>query len=384
MSLQSAITIGDLRKMARRRLPRMVFDYIDGGAEDELTLRRSVDRYTDYQWQWDALVDITNIDTRTTVLGQSSAQPFFISPTAASRLFHPRQGERAVAQAAASAGIPYSASTLASVRLEDIAAAAPGVPKFIQVYVWKDRGVVREFLSRAKAAGFTGCILTVDAAVAGYRERDPRNGFSIPPSINLKTATQAMARPGYLLDLVSTPPIGPANFEGVDTGGRDVMSLINDLFDRSMTWKDAEWMAAEWGGPFAVKGISTAEDARRAVDHGASAVWVSNHGGRQIDTSVPVIDLLPDIRAAIPPGTELIADGGVRRGSHVLKLMARGATSVALGRAYLFGLAAGGEAGVTRAIEILREDVARGMSLLGVTRLADLGGRFLRAPPGQV
>lgn len=384
MNLQSAINIDDLRKMARRRLPRMVFDYIDGGAEDEVTLRRSVDRYADYQWQWDALVDISKIDTRTTVLGQSSAQPFFISPTAASRLFHPRLGERAVARAAASAGIPYSASTLASVRLEDIATAAPGVPKFIQVYVWKDRGIVREFLSRAKAAGFTGCILTVDAAVAGYRERDPRNGFSIPPRINLKTATQAMARPGYLFDLVSTPPIGPANFEGVDTGGRDVMSLINDLFDRSMTWKDAEWMAAEWGGPFAVKGISTSEDARRAVDHGASAVWVSNHGGRQIDTSVPVIDLLPHIRAAIPPGTELIADGGVRRGSHVLKLMARGATSVALGRAYLFGLAAGGEAGVTRAIDILREDVARGMSLLGVTRLSDLGERFLRVPPGPV
>ncbi len=381
MRPENAVNINDLRMLARKRLPRMVFDYIDGGAEDEITLRRSVDRYADYQWNWDALVDISQIDPRATVLGQPSAQPFFISPTAASRLFHPRQGERAVARAAAQAGIPYSASTLASVRLEDIAAVAPGTPKYIQVYVWKDRGIVRDFLQRAKAAGFTGCILTVDAAVAGYRERDPRNGFSIPPRINAKTAMQALARPGYLMDLVSTPPIGPANFEGVETGGRDVMRLINDLFDRTMTWKDAAWMASEWGGPFAVKGISTPEDARRAVDHGASAVWVSNHGGRQLDTSVPVIDLLPDIRAAIPPGTELIADGGVRRGSHVLKLIARGATSVALGRAYLYGLAAGGEAGVARTIDILREDVQRGMSLLGVTKLSDLGERFLRAPP---
>lgn len=381
MKPEHAINISDLRDIARQRLPRMVFDYIDGGAEDELTLRRSVARYADYQWQWDALVDISQVDTRATVLGQPSAQPFFISPTAASRLFHPRLGERAVARAARLAAIPYSASTLASVRLEDIATDAPDIPKFIQVYVWKDRGIVREFLQRAKAVGFAGCILTVDAAVAGYRERDPRNGFSIPPRINLKTAAQALARPGYLLDLMTSPSIGPSNFDRVDTGGRDVMSLINDLFDRTMTWKDAEWMAGEWGGPFAVKGLSTAEDARRAVDHGASAVWVSNHGGRQLDTSVPVIDLLPEIKAAIPSGTELIADGGVRRGSHVLKLIARGATSVALGRAYLYGLAAGGEAGVTRALDILREDVMRGMSLLGVTRLAALEGRLLRAPP---
>ncbi len=374
----SAINIDDLRTLAKARLPRMVFDYIDGGAEDEVTLRRSVDRYADYEWQWNSLVDISRIDTRATVLGQAIAQPFFISPTAASRLFHPKLGELAVARAAQKAGIAYSASTLASHTLEDLAKAAPDVPKFIQVYVWKDRGIVKEFLSRAKAAGFTGCILTVDAVVAGYRERDPRNGFSIPPKVSMKTATQALARPGYLWDMATSSTIGPANFANVDTGGRDVMGVINELFDRTMTWKDAEWMAQEWGGPFAVKGLATVADARRAVDHGASAVWLSNHGGRQMDTSVPVIDLLPDIRAAIPPGIEVIADGGVRRGSHVLKLIARGATSVALGRAYLYGLAAGGETGVARALKILSDDVERGMSLLGIRSLAELDESLLR------
>lgn len=374
----NAINISDLRAAAKRRLPRMVFDYIDGGAEDEYTLRGSVERFADYGWQWNSLVDSSQIDTSCTVFGQTIAQPFFISPTAASRLFHPRKGELAVAAAAQKAGIAYSVSTLGSQTLEDIAAVAPDVPKFIQLYVWKDRGIVRDFMARAKEAGYTGCILTVDATVAGQRERDPRNGFSVPPKINRKTATQALAKPGYLLDMLTSSKIGPANFEQVDTGGRDVMGVINELFDPTMSWKDLDWFINEWGGPFAVKGLSTAEDARRTVDSGASTVWVSNHGGRQIDTSVPVIDLLPEIREAVGAGVEIIADGGVRRGAHVLKLIARGANSVALGRAYLFGLAAGGEVGVTRALDILAADVRRGLALLGVNRVADLDGRLLR------
>ena len=375
---KSAINIDDLRTLAKARLPRMVFDYIDGGAEDEITLRRQVDRYADYELQWNSLVDISKIDTTTTVFGKPSPLPFFISPTAASRLFHPKEGELAVARAAQKAGIAYSASTLASQKLEDISAAAPDVPKIIQIYVWKDRGIVKELLARAKAAGFTGCVLTVDTIVAGARERDPRNRFTVPPRLNRKTVSQALARPGYLMDMVSSPKIGPINFEGLDTGGRGVMNVINELFDRTMTWKDAEWMANEWGGPFAIKGVATTEDSVRAVDHGASVVWVSNHGGRQIDTSVPVIDLLPEIRAAVDPQIEIIADGGVRRGSHVLKLMARGATSVAIGRAYLYGLAAGGEEGVDRAIRILKDDVERGLGLLGVPRVADLDETLLR------
>tara|TARA_R110000823_G_scaffold18247_1_gene57141 strand:- start:420 stop:1568 length:1149 start_codon:yes stop_codon:yes gene_type:complete len=378
MKAAEAINIDDLRTLARKRLPRMVFDYIDGGSDDELTLRRSVDRFSDYEWVWKSLVDVSTVRTQTRVFGQPSSQPFFVSPTAASRLFHPMRGELATARAAEAAGVPYSVSTLASHSIEDIAKAAPTIPKFIQVYVWKDRGLVRDFLARAKAAGYVGCILTADAVIAGHRERDPRNGFSIPPPVNFKTATQALARPGYLLDLARSPEIGPANFQGVDTEGRDVMGVINDLFDRTMTWKDAEWMAQEWGGPFAVKGISTADDARRAVDSGASAVWLSNHGGRQIDTSVPVVDLVPEVRAAVTEKIEVIADGGVRRGSHVLKLIVRGATSVALGRACLYGLAAGGEVGVTRALDILGADVARLLALLGVPDVNDLDQSLLR------
>ncbi|MEZ5998205.1 MAG: alpha-hydroxy acid oxidase [Hyphomonas sp.] len=374
-----AINIDDLRTLAKKRLPRMVFDYIDGGAEDEITLRRSVDRYADYELQWNSLVDISKIDTSTKVMGNPNPLPFFISPTAASRLFHPKEGELAVARAAQKAGIAYSASTLASQTLEDISATAPDVPKFIQIYVWKDRGIVKEFLARAKAAGFTGCILTVDTAVAGYRERDPRNGFTVPPKINPKTATQALARPGYLWEILTGSKIGPVNFRNPGgKGAGDVMGTINNLFDRTMTWKDAEWMANEWGGAFAVKGIATKEDALRATEHGATAVWLSNHGGRQIDTSVPVIDLLPEVRAAVDSHIEVIADGGVRRGSHVLKLIARGATSVALGRAYLYGLAAGGEVGVARAIRILKNDVERGLSLLGVPKLSELDETLVR------
>ena len=374
----SAININDLRDMAKARLPRMVFDYIDGGSEDEITLARQVDRYAEYEFQWNSLVDISKIDTTTTVFGQPAPQPFFISPTAASRLFHPKEGELAVARAAQKAGIAYSASTLASQKLGDISAAAPDVPKIIQIYVWKDRGIVKELLARAKEAGFIGCVLTVDTIVAGARERDPRNRFTVPPTLNSKTISQALAKPRYLMDMFTSPKIGPVNFEGLTTGGRGVMNVINDLFDRTMTWKDAEWMANEWGGPFAIKGVATAEDSVRAVDHGASVVWVSNHGGRQIDTSVPVIDLLPEIRAAVDPKVEIVADGGVRRGSHILKLMARGATSVAIGRAYLYGLAADGEAGVDRAIRILKTDVERGLGLLGVPRVADLDETLLR------
>ena len=212
MKPEQAVNIDDLRRLAARRLPRMVFDYIDGGAEDEITLRQSVDRFDDYQWQWNSLVDMSSVDTSTHVLGQTIAQPFFISPTAASRLFHPKQGELAVARAASKAGIAYSVSTLGSHSLQDIAEAAGDVPKIVQIYVWKDRGLLTDFLNRAKAAGYTGCVLTVDAVVAGLRERDPRNGFSVPPSVNLKTMSQVLARPGYLFDMATSGSIQPANF----------------------------------------------------------------------------------------------------------------------------------------------------------------------------
>lgn len=370
MQLSRARNIADLRGMARRRLPRMVFDYIDGAADDELTSKRSIAAFQDIELVWDALVDVATIDTSTTIMGQAMRLPFFISPTAASRLFHPRGGEIAVARAAQRAGVVYSTSSIASTTLEDIAAAADG-PRWFQVYVWKDRGLVAETLARAKAAGFTAVLLTVDVPVAGNRERDPANRFTIPPQVNWHTATQALARPGYLWDLMTTPAIGPANFMHMAVEG-GVIELINQQFDRTVTWRDAEWLRETWGGKFAVKGIATPGDARRCVEIGADAVWVTNHGGRQLDTAPATIDTLPGIADVVHGDAEIILDGGVRRGSDIVKALALGANAVAIGRAYLWGLAAGGEAGVARAIEILETELTRTMALLGRPRIADL------------
>jgi L-lactate dehydrogenase (cytochrome) len=368
--LDRARNIADLRLLAQRRLPRMVFDYIDGGADDEATLARNVSRLRDVELVWDALVDVREIDTATRIMGEATRLPFLISPTATSRLFHPRVGERAVARAAYKAGIVYACSTLASTTVEDIAAATPG-PKWFQVYVWKDRGLVAETLARAKAAGFTGAILTVDVPVAGNRERDHANDFSVPPKVTMRTASQALARPCYLWDLATTPRITPANFAHIRMDG-GLIAFINHQFDRSVTWEDARWLRDTWGGKFAIKGIATPADARRAIAAGADAVWVSNHGGRQLDTAPATIDTLPGIAEAVRGEAEIIFDGGVRRGTDIVKALALGANAVALGRAYLWGLAAGGEAGVTHALTILELELKRAMALLGRTTIAAL------------
>ncbi|HRO04803.1 MAG TPA: alpha-hydroxy acid oxidase, partial [Terricaulis sp.] len=362
MSLARARNIADLRALARARLPLMVFDYIDGGADDERTLGANQARFAALQLGWDALVDVSSIDTGASILGERSRLPFLISPTATSRLFHPRGGELAVARAAEAAGIIYACSTLASTSMEDIAASHHG-PRWFQLYVWKDRALVRETLARAKAAGFSAIILTVDVPVAGNRERDHANDFTIPPEVTWRTATQALARPGYLWDLATTPRISPANFAQVDIGG-GLIDFINNQFDRSVTWDDARWLREQWDGKLAIKGVIHADDARRAAAIGADAVWVSNHGGRQLDTAPATIDALPAIADALSGDrAEIIFDGGVRRGSDILKALALGANAVAIGRAYLWGLAAGGQAGVARALAILEAELVRTMAL---------------------
>lgn len=381
MKLDHALNIEDLRRVAKRKLPRMVFDYIDGGADDEVTLSRSVSRYDDYELTWRALRDVAEIDTSTKIMGQDTRLPFFISPTASTRLFHPAEGELAMARAAEKAGVIYACSTLASQTLEDIAKATSG-PKWVQLYVWHDKEIVKGFLERAKEAGFTGCILTVDLPVAGNRERDPRNHFAVPPKPNLKIASQVLARPGWLWDLIRSPKIKPANFTHMRKQGSEagVIGFVNQQFSRSVTWQDVEWMREFWGPGFAIKGISRAEDAKRAIEVGADTVWISNHGGRQLDTSVPTIDLLPEIVEAVSGRADIIADGGVRRGSHVAKLLMAGANGVALGRASLFGLGAGGEAGVSRALTIMEEELRRTMALLGATKISGLDPDLMRAP----
>lgn len=377
-SIQAALNIADLRTLAKKRMPRMAFDYIDGGADDEITLARSVSRYDDYELVWHALKDVSEIDTHTRIMGTDSRLPFFISPAAGNRLFHPKAGELATARAAHAAGTIYSCSTMASQTVEDIAAANPG-PKWVQVYVWKDRKLVEDFLTRAKAAGFTGCILTVDVPVSGNRERDPRNKFGMPPKMSPTLVKQVLARPGWLFDYLTTPAITASNFDGL-AQNEGVMGFIDRQFSRSVTWDDAKWMRDYWGEGFAIKGISTVDDARRAVDIGADAVWISNHGGRQLDTSVPTIDLLAGIVAAVNEQADIILDGGIRRGSHIAKALALGATGVAVGRAWLYGLGAGGEAGVSRALTILETELVRTMALMGITQVSDLSSSLVHSP----
>ena len=371
--------IDDLRALARRRLPRMVFDYIDGGSDDEITLAGNCNRFGDYGLNWKSLIDVSEIDTRASVMGSECDAPIIVTPTAAQRLFHPRGGERAVARAADRAGLIYCLSTLASASIEAICDYTTG-PKWFQVYVWKDRQLVEAALERAKAAGYTGLILTVDVPVAGNRERDLVNAFTVPPKISAKTVSQVLTRPGYLLDMLTTEKITPANYTDLDPGGDGIIAYLNRQFDRTVTWEDARWMKSVWDGPFAIKGISRPDDALRCIDAGADAVWVSNHGGRQLDTALPTIDTLSDIVAAVGRQADVILDGGIRRGTDIIKAIALGAKAVAVGRPYLYGLGAAGEAGVDHALAFLIDSLKRDMALTGVTSLDHLSPDFVIPP----
>jgi L-lactate dehydrogenase (cytochrome) len=375
-----AFNIADLRQRAHRRLPRMVFDYIDGGADDECTLRASVTRFRDYELTWNALRNIAVLDTSTTVLGSPCQLPFLICPTATSRLFDPRGGERAVARAAHQAGIIYACSALSTTSFEQIAAANPG-PKWFQIYAWKDRGLLREMLVRAKAAGFTAAILTVDVPVAGNRERDRYNDFTIPPRVTVRTAMQALARPGYLWRLWTTSKLTPRIVEdAVPEIDGSIIEFLNRQLDHALTWDDMVWMIDAWSGQFAIKGISTVADARRGADVGATGVWISNHGGRQLDTACATIDTLEPIAQAVGDRVQVILDGGIRRGTDIVKALALGARAVGIGRAYLYGLAAAGEAGVSRAISILAEELRRDLALMGYTNLQAIRRENVIAP----
>jgi L-lactate dehydrogenase (cytochrome) len=375
-----AFNIANLRRAARARLPRMVFDYIDGGADDECTLRGNVERFSAYQLTWDALRDIAALSTATTVLGSPARLPFVICPTAASRLFDPRGGERAVARAAHAAGVIYCCSALATTSLEDIAAVNPG-PKWFQLYAWKDRGILREMLARAKAAGFTAAILTVDVPVAGNRERDLRNGFTIPPRASARSALQALARPAYLYKLCTTGALRPEIVAGAMPAiDGSIVDFLNRQIDHSLSWRDIVWMIDAWAGQFAIKGIATAADARRCVDIGATGVWVSNHGGRQLDTAVATIDLLEPIVQAVGARAEVILDGGIRRGTDIVKALALGAQAAGIGRAYLYGLAAAGEAGVAHAIALLGEELRRDLALMGYSDIKSIRRDSVIAP----
>jgi L-lactate dehydrogenase (cytochrome) len=374
--LAGALTIDDLRTIARRRCPKAVFDYVDGAASEEISLRRARQVYADLQFNPSVLHDVSEVDSSTTVLGSRSEQPFAFAPTGFTRLMH-HEGERAVARVARRHGIPYALSTMGTTSLEEVAAAAPKGRKWFQLYVWRDRAAGADLIARAAQAGYEALILTVDVPVAGPRLRDARNGFTIPPKLKPRTLGNALVHPAWWFNLLTTEPL---RFASLDSWDATVAELVDRLFDPAMTIDDLEWLRSSWAGPLVVKGVQTVEDARRVVAAGADAVLVSNHGGRQLDRTPIPLRVLPDVVDAVGSQAEVWVDTGIMTGGDVVAAVALGARTALVGRAYLYGLMAGGERGVERAVEILSAEVRRTMQLLGVRSIDELGPQHVRLP----
>lgn len=372
--LAAAATIWDLRSVAKRHVPRAVFDYTDGAAESESSLHRSRDAYARLEFVPSVLRDVSGVDTTTTILGRPSALPIVFAPTGFTRLMH-HDGEPAVGRVAARFGIPYALSTLGTTSPEDLAAAAPDTNRWFQLYIWNDRDAVRELVRRARASGYSALVLTVDTPVAGARLRDVHNGFTIPPTLSVRTVLDIALHPGWWFNLLSTEPLRFAVF--TETEGT-VADLINRVFDPTITLADFAWMRDDWDGPIVVKGIQTVEDACRVVDAGADGIVISNHGGRQLDRAPTPLEQLPSIAEAVGDRAEVYIDGGILTGADVVAAVARGAKAALVGRAYLYGLMAGGERGVDRAATILRKELVRTMQLLGVQTVAELGPERVR------
>jgi L-lactate dehydrogenase (cytochrome) len=341
----------------------MVFDYLDAGSDDEISLRRNKDSYTSYEMHYKVLAGIKPpLDLSTKIFGEDVSLPFFGCPTAGNRMFH-YEGETAAANAAAHHGTLYGLSSLATTGIAEIGAIHKG-PKVFQLYVWKDRELLKEVLSKAKEGGFKALALTVDFTWFGNRERDIRNDFSIPPKYNMTQTLEAIRKPAWTYDFLSHEPYTYACINS-EVPADSLAAFVNSQLAPEFDWKDAEWLLGEWNGPAATKGVVRPEDAIKAVETGFSTVWVSNHGARQLDTSPATIDVLPSIREAVGPDVEIIMDGGVQRGTDICKALALGADSVGVGKPYLWGLAAGGTEGVIKAYDILKVELDRAMGLLG-------------------
>ena len=375
--LSSAATIHDLRRLARSRAPRAVFDYVDGAAESEVSLRRSREVYRRVEFQPRVLRDVSSVDTSTTILGRPSALPLALSPTGFTRMMH-SEGEAAVAAAAAETGIPYALSTLGTTSIEDLAAAVSGGEKWFQLYVWKDRGFAKDLISRARAHGFSALILTVDTPVAGIRLRDVYNGLTIPPRLSLKTLINGAMHPAWWFDFLTTEPLAFASLR--DTGGT-VADLIDRVFDPSVDFDDVAWLKETWNGPVIVKGIQSVADALESVRRGADSVIISNHGGRQLDRAPTTLEVLPEIADAVGDAAEVYVDGGIMSGADIAAAVALGARAAMVGRAYLYGLTAGGYRGVRRALDILAGEYRRTLQLLGARSTAELDRTYAHLRP---
>ena len=384
--LSRAASVEDLRRIARRRLPGGVYDYIAGGAEDERTLTRNASAFERLEFRPRVLRNVAKVDISTTLLGRRLDFPLVLAPTGFTRIAHPL-GELAVARAAERAGLPYTLSTLSTRSIEEVAEVS-GARNWFQVYAWRDRELVKEMLERAEASGYEAIMITVDTAVLGRRERDLRRGFTLPPKIGLDTLVSGVLHPGWTWDFVRAEPIAFANVVGRSVGdGSDAVSLakyINGQFDPALSWQDIEWFRDHWKGPIILKGVQTVEDAKLAAEAGVQAIALSNHGGRQLDGAPPIVELVGPVADAVGDRVEIICDGGIRRGSDIVKAVALGARACMAGRAYLYGLAAGGERGVDFAIDHLREGVERTLVLTGNRSIADLSPDLVRwRPPGS-
>lgn len=369
--LNDCHNILDLRHLAQRRLPGPIFEFLEGGAETEVTVRRNTAAFDTVQLVPKCLVDVGSVNTRTRILGQDTEWPLVCSPTGASRLFH-SDGEIAAARASCEAGVLYGLATGSTYSLEDVAAATRA-PKMFLLYPYKDRDLIHELIDRSKRAGYSALCLMVDVPVMGKRERDLRSGFSKWPEWSLRSLLSIARRPAWAVRQLRSGPIRLANFENRSQEAGAVGHI-----DPTITWKDVRSLIDQWGGPFAIKGIMSPEDARRAADIGATAIFVSNHGGRQLDGAAAPIEVLPEIVRAVGDRVEVILDGGIRRGVHILKALACGAKACSIGRPYLYGLAAGGEAGVMLALEILRSELVRSMQLAGCPDLKSIDARLVK------
>ncbi len=377
------LTVEDLRRESRRRLPRAVFDFIEGGAEDEVTLRRNREAFEWLEFAPRALVDVGHVDIRTMLFGSPLRLPLLLAPTGLCGMAAPR-GEIMAARAALNAGIRFVASCLSAVRLEEIAGEAPGEHWF-QLYIWRDRTLTRSLIERAAAAGYRVLVVTVDVPVLGQRERDYRNGATIPPRITWRNALDLARHPRWVLGMARAPRVEFANIVDQKRGGSPfaLSKFVNEQFDPSVTWQDLRWIRQAWAGPMVVKGVMSADDARRAVDGGADGVVVSNHGGRQLDGLPASIDVLPEVGAAVGSRTTVLLDGGVRRGGDIVKALALGARACLIGRPYLYGLAVGHQAGVAECVSILEAELRRTMALLGRRAITEIDASAFRPPANR-
>jgi L-lactate dehydrogenase (cytochrome) len=366
--LRAALTIDDLRRTAKRRTPRAAFDYTDGAADQELSLRRARQAFQDVEFRPAILRNVRDVDPSRDVLGRRSELPFGIAPTGFTRMMQ-TEGELAGASAAGDAGIPYTLSTMGTRSIEEVKAANPTGRNWFQLYMWKDRDRSMALVERAAAAGFEALVVTVDVPVAGARLRDVRNGLTIPPTLTPRTVLNAIRQPGWWLNFLTTDPL---SFASLDSWSGTVAELLDEMFDPTVDFGDLTWLREQWKGPVVVKGIQTVEDAKAVAAAGVDALILSNHGGRQLDRAPIPFHLLPDVVREVGGDLEVWLDTGIMSGADIVASVAHGATFTLIGRAYLYGLMSGGRRGVDRAIEILRSEIERTMRLLGVSSLAEL------------